>query len=154
MPPADSDACRGHILIVDDDADIREALGELLRDEGYSALEASDGVAAMDALLSSPHPLIVLLDLLMPHLSGFDVLSLIAENESLAMRHAFIVMTANKPAADSPSAVDPYFAALLEEHHIPIVSKPFNVEALLALVEGAARQLAQLERSDRVERDG
>ncbi|HEX6816733.1 MAG TPA: response regulator [Ktedonobacterales bacterium] len=134
MQPQDSedaDTCRGRILIVDDDADIREALSELLRDEGYEVLEAADGAVAMDVMLSSPQRLVVLLDLLMPHLSGFDVLTLVTEHEELAARHTFIVVTANKAASDSPDAVDPYFAALLEQRNIPVVSKPFNIDVLL-----------------------
>src|SRR5579884_3658741 len=126
-----AETCRGHILIVDDDADIREALCELLRDEGYDVLEAGDGVTAMNVMLSSPQRLVVLLDLLMPHLNGFDVLSLVTEQADLVARHTFIVVTANKATADAPAAVDPYFAALLQRHHIPIVSKPFNIDVLL-----------------------
>src|SRR5579884_2391375 len=133
-----AETCRGHILIVDDDADIREALCELLRDEGYEVVEAADGVAAMNVMLSSPERLVVLLDLLMPHLSGFDVLSLVTENDDLVARHSFIVVTANKAAADSPVAVDPYFASLLDRYQIPIVSKPFNIDVLLQEVAQAA----------------
>lgn len=131
------------VLIVDDDRDIRETLVDLLTDEGYAVAEAADGVDAMETLLSSAEPMVVLLDLIMPRLNGFDVLSLVTENDQLRGRHAFIVMTANKAAADSPSAVDPYFATLLQRHAIPIIAKPCGVDELLLQVRQAARQVAQ-----------
>lgn len=141
MPSTDSDGAAGHVLIVDDDEDIRDAMCELLRDEGYAVLAACDGVGAMDILLSSAERLVVLLDLLMPRLSGLDVLTLVIENAELMTRHTFIVVTANKSAADSPSAVDPYFASLLDRHQIPVVSKPFNITKLLELVAEASSRL-------------
>lgn len=140
-PPTDSDGPLGHVLIVDDDEDIRDALCELLRDEGYAVLAAGDGVEAMDILLSSTQRMVVLLDLLMPRLSGLDVLTLVIEDAELMTRHTFIVVTANKSAADSPSAVDPYFASLLDRHQIPVVSKPFNITTLLDLVARSAGRL-------------
>src|SRR5262245_10504586 len=58
------------IVIVDDDAAIREALREALEDEDYSVLEAEDGVRGLE-LLSNAHPALVLLDLYMPNLDGY-----------------------------------------------------------------------------------
>jgi CheY-like chemotaxis protein len=130
-----------HILVVDDDQDIRETLHDLLGDEGYVVQEAADGAEAMEILLSSPHRLIVLLDLVMPRMNGFDVLSLATDVGQLVTRHAFIVLTANKAAADAPDAVDSYFATLLERYRIPVVGKPCNVDDLLARVAEAEGRL-------------
>jgi CheY-like chemotaxis protein len=130
-----------HILIVDDDQDIRETLRDLLDDEGYAVQDAADGAEAMEILLSSPHRLIVLLDLVMPRMNGFDVLSLATDTGQLVARHAFIVLTANKAAADAPEAVDAYFATLLERYHIPVMGKPCDVDELLACVAEAEGRL-------------
>lgn len=128
------------VLIVDDDPTIRETLRELLRDEGYVTYEAADGVDAMDALLLTGERMVVLLDLMMPRMTGWDVLSAVTEHEQLITRHAFIVMTANKYAAQASTA-DPYFAELLARHGVPIVEKPFDIDHLLATVSTSEKRL-------------
>jgi CheY-like chemotaxis protein len=60
-----------HILIVEDDTDAREALALYLAAEGYPVLEAGDGREALERLRSSAVCLI-LLDLMMPTMNGFD----------------------------------------------------------------------------------
>jgi CheY-like chemotaxis protein len=139
------------VLIVDDDPSIRETLRLILHDEGYSTQEAVDGIEAMDALLLTAERVIVLLDLMMPRMTGWDVLSLVTEHEQLVSRHAFIVMTANKYAAAAAAAADPYFASLLERHGVPILEKPFDVDHLLGFV---AESAGRLRRPDEGQGDG
>jgi two-component system, chemotaxis family, chemotaxis protein CheY len=57
---------KGLILVVDDDADVREALRDALEDEGYVTALAGDGEAALTYLRSSRLPALILLDWLMP----------------------------------------------------------------------------------------
>ena len=66
------------ILIVDDDASVRESMGGVLRDEGYSVSEAADGQAALESL-AAELPGLVLLDVWMPGLDGIDLLARIRE---------------------------------------------------------------------------
>ncbi|HIF62868.1 MAG TPA: UDP-3-O-[3-hydroxymyristoyl] N-acetylglucosamine deacetylase [Deltaproteobacteria bacterium] len=66
------------ILIVDDDASVRESMGGVLRDEGYSVSEAADGHAALESL-AAELPGLVLLDVWMPGLDGIDLLARIRE---------------------------------------------------------------------------
>jgi CheY-like chemotaxis protein len=62
-----------HILVVDDDADIRETLIELIRDQGYDAIGACDGREALDRLRTSgTKPCLILLDLMMPKMDGWE----------------------------------------------------------------------------------
>jgi CheY-like chemotaxis protein len=64
--------CQRRILVVDDDASIREALAESLGDEGYRVVTATNGVEAL-TLLRPPgelRPCVILLDLMMPVMSG------------------------------------------------------------------------------------
>jgi len=67
--PQSSRPLGGPVLIVDDDSDIREALGDALGQAGYSVLTASNGLEAME-LLKTAKPLVILLDLYMPTMDG------------------------------------------------------------------------------------
>jgi CheY-like chemotaxis protein len=60
------------ILIVDDDMDVREVLGELLADEGYETRMCSNGRVALDLLRSGARPRLILLDLMMPEMDGWQ----------------------------------------------------------------------------------
>lgn len=63
----------GAILIVDDDNDVRTALSELLEEEGFSVEGAPDGRTALARLRASTvHPAVILLDLMMPGMDGWD----------------------------------------------------------------------------------
>jgi CheY-like chemotaxis protein len=60
------------ILLVEDDFDVREALVETLRDRGYTVESASDGEQAMQLLRAGARPGLILLDLMMPRMSGSE----------------------------------------------------------------------------------
>jgi CheY-like chemotaxis protein len=69
-------------LIVDDDADFRSVLGELLQDEGYWIVEASNGKDAI-RVLDSLKPDVILIDLLMPVMNGWSLFASIEERTEL-----------------------------------------------------------------------
>jgi len=60
------------IMIVDDDPDIRTALSELLEWEGYEAIAAANGAAALAQLRNGARPCAILLDLMMPYMNGWE----------------------------------------------------------------------------------
>ncbi len=60
------------ILVVDDDADLRDALGEILLDDGYRVAAAANGREALDLLHAGLRPALILLDLRMPVCSGWQ----------------------------------------------------------------------------------
>jgi len=62
------------ILVVEDDQDIREAVSELLELEGYTVASASNGQEGLNVLASLRQPCLVLLDLMMPVLTGYEFL--------------------------------------------------------------------------------
>jgi PAS domain S-box-containing protein len=72
MASATTPASPGRILIVDDDAPIRSLIRRMLTRDGYQIEEAPDGYKALD-LCATFHPHIVLLDIMMPGLDGFQV---------------------------------------------------------------------------------
>ena len=87
----DSSSSSGHfrslerrktILVADDSQQIREQAEELLSTAGYNVLLAGDGTEAL-TMVREEHPDLVLLDLLMPSMTGFDVLRAILEDERL-----------------------------------------------------------------------
>ena len=60
------------ILIVDDDNDVRSALSELLEEEGFSVEGVHNGREALARLRGGVHPAVILLDLMMPGMDGWD----------------------------------------------------------------------------------
>ena len=116
---------RRDVLIVDDDPDIRDAVGECLRFEGYGVHAAADGKDALDRLEFGLRPDVILLDLMMPVLNGFDVLlALQARPEWRSI--PVVVVSANRgyEAEDLSGAVS-------------ILRKPVSVDRLIAAVEQA-----------------
>jgi CheY-like chemotaxis protein len=64
----------GSVLLVEDDADIREALTDVLRMERWTVEPAANGKLALDRLRTGPQPDLMLLDLMMPVMDGFELL--------------------------------------------------------------------------------
>jgi CheY-like chemotaxis protein len=72
------------VLVVDDDEAVRVVAEAILRADGHEVATAADGEKALDLLADQPVPSIVLLDLMMPHISGWDVLEAMAHRPKLA----------------------------------------------------------------------
>jgi len=64
------------ILVVDDNPDVRLALATILEEAGHAVLEAEDGDVVFDMVVDE-QPTLILLDVMMPRLNGFDVLALL-----------------------------------------------------------------------------
>lgn len=129
-----SDA-RSAVLVVDDNQDIRETVRLVLEDEGYTVLEAGDGMTALNILRDSPQSLVVLLDHIMPGIDGTETLDLIGRDTQLARRHAYLMMTASSTVG-TPEIVTPD-----DEFEVPLVAKPFDLDELLGAVAQAAASL-------------
>ena len=89
------------VLIVDDDASIRDSLEFALHIAGYAIVEVGDGEDALDVLRATPYHAVVLLDLLMPGMTGQKVLDLLEQDPQLACRHGWIIMSADYEALQS-----------------------------------------------------
>jgi len=124
-----------HILVVDDEPDIRMMLRLLLQDDGYRVSEASDGVVGLAQLRASSRPMVVLLDYKMPRMNGEELLQAVIADPRLANRHAFIFLTANLPA------LSPALHQLLSAAAIPVVQKPFAISQILHAIEQAIVRL-------------
>src|SRR5690349_2272791 len=113
--------CMSIILIVDDEPEIRESISDLLHVEGYLVLTASNGREALEKL-SDPDrpPSLVLLDLMMPVMSGVEFLERVATDESVKHKPAIIVLSAYLTQAKLPEGcgVPPHLR----------IEKPFQTE--------------------------
>ncbi|WP_437678419.1 response regulator [Sorangium sp. So ce131] len=112
------------ILIVDDDRDLRFSVAQLLEDEGYRVNEAENGRQALHVLRSAPLPDLVLLDLMMPIMSGQEFRAEQLRDPALA-RVPVALMTAGR-IEDRLCALTP----------AAVIRKPIAADELLSIIEG------------------
>lgn len=142
MPPSQPATREQPILIADDDDVTRDTLRDILEDAGYhSIFEAPDGERALDILRASRQRFVVLLDWLMPHGSGTDVLVARANDTPSVGRHVYVVMTAD--ARMSQADIDALH--LPSDMPVMLLRKPFSLDDVLQAVEDATRMLLPLE---------
>ena len=115
-----------HILVVDDEPDIRELVGEILEDEGYTVSTAPDGESAR-ACFANDRPDLVLLDIWMPDIDGISLLKEWSEVD--ALRCPVVMMSGH---GTLETAVE---ATRLGAHDF--VQKPLSLAKLLATVKAA-----------------
>src|SRR5262249_51852966 len=72
------------VLVVEDDSDLRESLCHALRDGGYSVLSANNGQQALETLDAGARPAVILLDLMMPVLNGWELRDALRDDPRLA----------------------------------------------------------------------
>lgn len=109
------------ILVVDDDQDIRETVVEVLADEGYEVIGASDGAEALRVMrAASSLPALIFLDLMMPGMSGADFL--VAQRADPALVAAPVVLI----SADADLAVKAANLGVTE-----FLRKPVRLKVLL-----------------------
>jgi CheY-like chemotaxis protein len=112
------------ILVVDDDYDCRLALRELLEEEGFMVVEAANGQAALDCLVTRHEwePSLIILDLAMPVVSGWQLVTII-DNYYRLSRIPRLILSA-WPFTSDGRAVEGYMA------------KPYDADVLLSRVHG------------------
>ena len=115
---------RKRVLVIDDDLPLRGMLAAALRQHGFQVLLAGDGAEGQRAL-TIHHPDVVLLDLAMPEVNGWDFLQRLQETGHLG-KVPIIVVSAHV-------RVEPQ--ALLQMGVSAILPKPFNLPDLLDVIE-------------------
>jgi CheY-like chemotaxis protein len=108
------------ILIVEDDEYIRDSLAELLESEGFLITAARNGQEALEVLSGVPLPDLILLDLMMPILNGFQFREEMQNNQSLA-HIPVIVMSADGHVQEK----------LNKTHANGYLKKPLDIDLLL-----------------------
>src|SRR5689334_1575844 len=113
------------ILIVDDDVDIREALTDTLEARGFEVVTAANGLEALRLLRSNAvSPSVILLDLMMPVLDGYEFLDEQRKDPALASIPVAIITAGH--------GVDRH--RLGRNAAPPVVPKPFKVPQLVGLL--------------------
>ena len=116
------------ILLVDDDAEIRELLELLLTGEGYAVLQAESGEAALDLLEKGAGVDLIILDVMMPGLSGYKTCARIRETSNVPI----LFLTARGMDTDLTLG----FSAGGDDY----LSKPFSNAELLSRVKALLRR--------------
>lgn len=116
-----------HIMVVDDDQDTLKIINRALELEGYTVITASDGRAAL-ALLEEHSPDLIILDVIMPELDGFQVLKLLRARSNVPI----IMLTAR----GEPLLVQKALALGADDY----VTKPFRPLVLMARVRAKLRR--------------
>jgi CheY-like chemotaxis protein len=111
---------RGTILVVEDDAEIRSSLKDVLEYEGYSVATATNGLDALARLGEIGRPSLILLDLMMPVMSGREFLVELRQSE--AMSDVSVVVVSAWPDAAREVPVQ------------GVVAKPMDLDRLLGVV--------------------
>jgi DNA-binding NtrC family response regulator len=126
-------ASRGRILIVDDEANARSALNEILHDEGFATETAADGFKALGKL-EEFHPDVILTDLKMPGLDGIDFME---KAKAASPGVVFVVMTAFGSISSAVAAV--------KKGAENYLTKPLEYEQLSAVIERAMEKARLLQ---------
>ena len=114
-----------HILVVEDDTSIRDMLTDVLEDEGYHVIRAANGCEALVQLRErQPPPHLILLDLMLPYMSGWDFCEERRRDPQLAGIPVVIVSASSH----------------IKQRQLPCdiaacLAKPFALETLLDVVE-------------------
>ena len=126
------DDSQHYVLVVDDDADIRETIETILSNHGLQVTGTSDGSEALAVLRSGrPHPCVILLDLMMPGMDGFEMRARMIADPSLA-DIPVVVVTGAGLLADRRSAELGQGTQMLR--------KPFDRATLLDTVTSFCRE--------------
>lgn len=125
-----------HVLVVDDDEGNRETLRVVLEDISSSITASATSAQTLHALQTASTGLVVVFDVLLPSVDdGLFVLRTVCADEDLRRRHAFVAITA------SPQKMTPAVHELLAQLSAPLITKPFDIDALLRAVTTAASHL-------------
>jgi CheY-like chemotaxis protein len=130
-----------YILVVDDDPDVLASLCDALESEGYEVGGAHDGIEALEAI-SERRPDLIVTDLLMPTMTGFELLAALHDSPELATIPTLIITAARSAEAQATAGAS------------VVLPKPLDLDRLLRAVSAyAGPEEARLERSDQDSRN-
>jgi len=113
------------VLVVEDDNDLRETLSQALRDHGFTVTPASNGQQALELLRAGTRPTVILLDLMMPVLNGWELRDTLRQDPTLAGIPQLVISAYMDEAEQRVLALAPD----------DCIRKPFSVRILLEAIE-------------------
>lgn len=123
------------VLIVEDDTALREALGQVLTDEGYDLLSARDGLEAVNCLKKGHRPDVILLDLSMPVVNGWEFRMFQKRDPEIA-DIPVILITAGGYSREEVAWLEPS----------ALIHKPLDLPMLLSVVRKYCGATEEIER--------
>lgn len=117
------------ILIVDDESRMRKLLKDFLEREGYSVLEASDGLEAIDIFYEDKDVALIILDVMMPRMDGWEVCREVRKNSNVPI----MMLTARSEERDELRG----FELGVDEY----IAKPFSPKILVARVNALIKRV-------------
>jgi CheY-like chemotaxis protein len=118
-------ACQGNgILIVDDDDGVRNAIQTVLEDEGFTVVAAENGRQALHVLRTRSLPCLILLDLMMPQMNGFDVAEALRGDAAWSAVPVVVVTAAHAPVVSGA---------------VRVMRKPLRISDLIAVAREHCR---------------
>ncbi|HEU5367960.1 MAG TPA: response regulator [Ktedonobacterales bacterium] len=119
-------------MICEDDDGIRELLMDAIEGEGFEVTATSNGRAALELLRRGPGRYLLLLDLMMPDISGYDILERMNEDPLLLGNNIVVVVSAT-------GFIRPVSPGILQKRVIQgMLKKPFELEDLFSLLHRLA----------------
>lgn len=112
------------VLVVDDEADLRHFVSQVLSTKGYTVVEATNGAEALNLIAEAP-PDLIILDLMMPVLDGWGVL------DYLHLRQVPV------PVIVLSAFIEPARLKALDARIVGFLSKPFRIPELIQMCENA-----------------
>ena len=133
---------RAKILVVDDESRMRKLVKDFLTREGYIVLEAGDGMEAMDLFYEDKDIALIILDVMMPKMDGWQVCREVRETSKVPI----IMLTARSEERDELQG----FELGVDEY----ISKPFSPKILVARVNAILRRTLGAVGNDSLEAGG
>lgn len=130
------------ILVVDDESRMRKLVRDFLNKSGYEVLEAGDGEAAVDLFLTEKEISLIILDVMMPKMDGWQVCREIRQYSKVPI----IMLTAKSDERDELLG----FELGVDEY----ISKPFSPKILVARVEAILRRTGHIDSDEKLEAGG
>ena len=125
------------ILMVDDEARMRKLVRDFLTNKGFKVIEAADGEEAVDIFFAQKDIALILLDVMMPKMDGWEVLKTIRKYSQVPV----VMLTARSEERDELQG----FSLGVDEY----ISKPFSPKILVARVEAILRRSNAVSSEDR-----
>ena len=130
------------VLMVDDESRMRKLVSDFLTRKGYQVIEAGDGEEAIDKFYEDKNISLVILDVMMPKMSGWDTCRQIRKNSNVPI----IMLTAKSDEASELNGFD----CGADEY----ISKPFSPKILTARVDALIRRSYSIDSSEMIDVGG